>query len=102
MNQQVVAEIAIVPVGTSSPSLSSYIAACLEAVKEAQDVYYRLTATGTIVEGTLERVLEVAKRMHKVPFEMGVQRVVTTIKIDDRRDKPATIESKVQAVLNKG
>ena len=53
---------------------------------------------GTIIEGPLEQVLELAQRMHEVPFALGSKRVLTTIKIDDRRDKLATIESKVTAV----
>ena len=38
------------------------------------------------------------QQMHQVPFDMGAQRVVTTIKIDDRRDKPVTIDGKLNAV----
>jgi Domain of unknown function DUF77. len=36
--------------------------------------------------------------MHEVPFTMGVNRVLTSIIIDDRRDKLITMESKVKAV----
>ena len=53
---------------------------------------------GTIIQGSLERVLELAQQMHEVPFTMGADRVVTTLSIDDRRDKVITIESKVKAV----
>jgi uncharacterized protein YqgV (UPF0045/DUF77 family) len=40
-------------------------------------------------------------KMHAIPFGEGVKRVYTTVKIDDRRDKQITIESKVQSVMNK-
>ena len=53
---------------------------------------------GTIIEGPLEKILEVTRQMHEVPFERGAQRVSTTLKIDDRRDKVATIVGKVKAV----
>ena len=98
MKGSVIAEVKIIPVGTASASLSRYIAACLDTVKQAQDISYQLTAMGTIIQGPLERVLELTRRMHEVPFGMGAKRVVTTISIDDRRDKSATIESKVKAV----
>ena len=55
----------------------------------------------TTVAGTGERVLELAGKMHQAPFAQGAQRVVTTIKIDDRRDKPLTIEGKVKAVVER-
>ena len=96
--KEVIVELSIVPLGTASTSLSHYVSACLEGLKEAKDVSYQLTAMGTIIQGPLERVLELALRMHEVPFTMGAKRVSTTIRIDDRRDKPATIESKVKAV----
>jgi len=36
-----------------------------------------------------------------VPFKSGALRVVTTIKIDDRRDKKTSAKGKVKAVLKK-
>jgi len=101
MKESVIAEIHVVPLGTATTSLSRYIAACLDIIKQAQEISYQLTAMGTIIQGPLEQVLELAQKMHEVPFTMGAKRVATTINIDDRRDKPATIEDKVKAVLSK-
>ncbi len=98
MKEQVIAEIQIVPLGTATTSLSQYIAACLDIVKQAKDVSYQPTAMGTIIQGPLERILKLAHKMHEVPFTLGAKRVLTSITIDDRRDKLATIESKVKAV----
>jgi uncharacterized protein (TIGR00106 family) len=98
MKEPVIAEIQIIPIGTASTSLSHYIAACINTAKQSQDISYQPTAMGTIMQGPLKRVLELAQEMHEVPFAMGAKRVVTTISIDDRRDKTATIESKVKAV----
>lgn len=39
--------------------------------------------------------------MHRTAFDAGAKRVVTTIRIDDRRDKPMTIEGKIKAVKDK-
>ena len=39
--------------------------------------------------------------MHELPFSQGIQRVVTSITIDDRRDKQITMEGKVKAVVDK-
>jgi len=98
MKESVIAEIHVVPLGTATTSLSRYIAACLDIIKQAPDISYQLTAMGTIIQGPLEQVLELAQKMHEVPFTMGAKRVVTAINIDDRRDKLATIDSKVKAV----
>jgi len=93
-----VVEVSVVPVGTPSPSLSEYVAGCVAVLKDAEGVSYQLNPMGTVIEGDLERVLEVIRRMHEHPFTKGVKRVVTTIRIDDRRDRTLTMAGKVSAV----
>lgn len=93
----VVIEVSVVPLGTGSASLSRYVARCLEILDDS-GVAYQLTSMGTILEGELELLLSLVRRMHEVPFDEGVVRVVTTIKIDDRRDKAITMAGKIRAV----
>lgn len=93
-------EISVVPIGTKDTSLSSYVADCLRVLKEAR-LPYELTAMGTNIEGDLQKLIRVALKMHQVPFKKGAQRVVTTLKIDDRRDKKGTLSGKKRAVRNK-
>ena len=52
----------------------------------------------TIVQGPLAKVMTLVQEIHEVPFKMGVNRVLTSVVIDDRRDKTITMESKVKAV----
>ncbi|HEX16380.1 MAG TPA: MTH1187 family thiamine-binding protein [Deltaproteobacteria bacterium] len=95
-----VMEISVVPLGTSSPSVSDYVADCVKVLEE-EGLRYEVTPMGTQVEGDLEDLLRAVRKMHEVPFQKGALRVVTTVKIDDRRDKPLTLEGKRQAVLEK-
>jgi uncharacterized protein (TIGR00106 family) len=99
MKGQVVAEVSIIPIGTGDTGISHYVAACLEILEDRKDLSYRLTPMGTVIEGPLDKVLEVTHKMHEVPFSKGAFRVVTTMKIDDRRDKPSTMAGKVESVL---
>lgn len=101
MKGQVVADISVVPVGTGSPSISSYVAACYDILKATPGIKFQLAAMSTILEGPLWLVLETAQRMHQLPFEKGAQRVVTVLRIDERRDKPLTIKGKLEAVLGR-
>lgn len=94
-------EISVVPVGTSSPSVSRFVAEALKALKSVRGVKYELTPMGTVVEGELDVLLDCAKKMHLSAFGPGVQRVVTTIKLDDRTDKPLTMAGKVSSVRRK-
>ena len=93
-------EISVVPIGTGDTSLSAYVADCLRVLKKAK-VRYELSSMGTNVEGNLKDLLKIAVAMHQVPFKKGARRVVTTMKIDDRRDKKGTLEGKKKAVLKK-
>jgi uncharacterized protein (TIGR00106 family) len=95
-----IAEISIVPLGTGSPSVSGYVAACLKVLR-ASGLPYEIHGMGTIVEGDLSALLGVIREMHEIPFEAGVQRVVTTIRIDDRRDKESAAQDKVISVIEK-
>ena len=92
-----IAEVSIVPIGTKSTSVSGYVAACLGVLEES-GLTYELHGMGTIVEGDLKELFEVVLRMHEVPFDAGALRVVTNVKIDDRRDKEASAKNKVEAV----
>ncbi len=97
-----VVEISIVPLGTGTTSLSPYVAACEKELREnSQGLKYELTAMGTIVEGDLDQILTLVRRLHEVPFRSGAKRVSTSIKIDDRRDKEGTIDQKIRSVEDK-
>ena len=93
-----VVDVTIVPVGTTSASLSEYVAGCVKVLQGAQGITFQLTPMATVIEGELSRVLEVIALMHEQPFLKGAVRVVTTIRIDDRRDKKLTAAGKVAAV----
>ena len=97
MEKKVVAEISVVPIGTGSASVSEYVAACV-SILEKRDVSYRLTPMGTIMEGTLEQIMSATVEMHEAPFLKGAVRVVTTLKIDERRDKTLSMDGKLGSV----
>ncbi len=92
-----IAELSIIPIGTKSTSLSSYVAACLKVLQDS-GLTYEVHGMGTIIEGDLKDLFEIMLKMHEVPFEAGALRVVTSIKIDDRRDKETSAKEKVKAV----
>lgn len=96
-----VCSISVVPVGTGSTSVSTYVARCHEILKGAGGVKYQLTPMATILEGDLERLLEVALELHRVPFDEGARRVLTTVVIDDRTDKPLSMKGKIESVEEK-
>jgi uncharacterized protein (TIGR00106 family) len=94
-------EISVVPIGTKGTNLSRYVADCIKVLRNEKKVKYELTAMGTNIEGNLQDLMRIALEMHEVPFKKGAARVVTTLKIDDRRDKKGTLAGKKKAVEKK-
>ncbi len=92
-----VAQVSVVPVGTAGASISRHVAHCLD-VLEKTGLKYELGPMGTAIEGDLRDLLEAIARMHESTFGDEVVRVLTTVVIDDRRDKPLTMAGKLAAV----
>jgi len=96
-----IAEVSVVPLGTKSPSVSQYVARAIKVLEKEKDMKYETTAMGTIMEGDLDRILAVVKKMHEGVFGEGVVRAITTVKIDDRRDKAQSVMSKLDSLRKK-
>lgn len=95
-----VVEVSIVPLGTRSTSLSALLVPALKILKDSS-IQYELTGMGTILTGDLDEIWSVLRRMHESCFSPEVMRVLTTIRIDDRRDRKGTPKQKVASVLEK-
>jgi uncharacterized protein (TIGR00106 family) len=93
-------EISVIPIGTQGPGVSQFVAECAEILNQ-QGVRYEITSMGTEVEGAVKELLRLAEQMHRAPFNKGAQRVVTSIRIDERRDKELSIAGKKRAVLQR-
>ena len=91
-------DISVVPVGTSTPSVSRFVAGAVRILQSEPGIKYEVTDINTFIDVNLELLLAVDKNMHDSTFNSGIQRVVTTLRIDERRDKPLTMTGKVDAV----
>jgi uncharacterized protein (TIGR00106 family) len=95
------AELEIVPIGTKSASLSSLLAEVAKRI-DASGLDYRVGPMGTVVEGEWDALMRLAKECHQAMLQ-SADRVMTTIRIDDRTDKPGPgrIVAKVQSLESK-
>jgi uncharacterized protein (TIGR00106 family) len=95
-------EISIVPLGTGDVSVSKYVAKAVNILKKQRAIKYEFTPMGTIIESaSITNLLNIANKMHKTILSGNIKRVVTTIKIDDRKDKKLTAEGKIISVENR-
>lgn len=94
-------DITVIPLDGRSTGFSSFIAS-LQDLLAGSSCSYRLHDMGTTIEGPASELFSLAGSLHEHAFGMGVQRVYTVLKIDDRRDrdvhlgdKPASVQAKI-------
>ncbi|ANZ33278.1 MTH1187 family thiamine-binding protein [Staphylococcus carnosus] len=98
-----IVDVVVIPVGTEGPSVSKYIAEIQTKLKEFKEkglIDYQLTPMNTLIEGDLKDLFTVVQAIHELPFNKGVDRVCTNIRIDDRRDKSRKMNDKLTSVQN--
>ena len=79
----VVAEFSVFPVVEGS--LRPYVKTALAEIDKA-GLAHEVGAMGTTLEGSLDEVLAAIKNAHRAVLAAGAVRVVTSIKIDERKD----------------
>ena len=95
---KIVAEIICSAVGMGI-SVSKYVKIAVKAIEAYPGIRVMHHPMGTVIEAdTMDQVLEVTKLAHESLFDAGLERVVTQLRIDDRRDKPRSMEDKVRAI----
>jgi len=92
------AEFSVVPLGKGE-SVSQYVAECIKIV-ESSGLDYRLNPMGTVLEGEYDQVMSVIRSCHARVMEMS-DRVITSIKIDDRKGRKDMLDGKIQSVQKK-
>ena len=79
----VVAEFSVVP--AVEGSFRPYVKAALAEI-ESSGLKYEVGAMGTTLEGELDEVLKAIGSAHRAVLAAGARRLVTSIKIDERRN----------------
>ena len=92
-------DFAILPVGCDSTECKDYVTAAVQVVKDS-GLNCQLTGMGTQIEAeNLKDLYDVIAKAQEAVFEVGVGRVYTVIKVDDRRDmENRTLEAKIKTV----
>jgi len=92
----VIIDLCVVPIGVGT-SVSKYVVACHEIIKEA-GLKNELHAYGTNIEGDFDVVMGTVKKCHEKIHKMGAPRITTTIKMGTRVDREQTMEDKIKSV----
>ena len=92
------AELTVIPIGREGASAGDLIAQLQRRLAAQDRVEFRMRAMGTELEGAVEDILELVGALHAAPFESGVPRVYTVLKLDERRDREQSLDEKVRSV----
>ena len=94
------AEVSIEPIGTSDTSMGKEIAAAYNAIRNTRNLKkVTLTAMSTQIESdNLDDIFQAIHAAHNSAKSAGAKRIISTIRIDERLDKPNTLDEKVQSV----
>ena len=93
----IIAEISVVPLGEGT-SVSRFVKLAVSELKKSKLKTLLGPMSTSIEAGTLDEILAAAKAAHQAVIKAGAKRVVTSLKIDDRRDKSASMDTKIEAV----
>lgn len=95
-------DFAILPIGTETTNCKDYVAAAVQSIKDS-GLNYQLTGMGTQIEAdNLEELYSAIAEAQEAIFELGIGRVYTVIKVDDRRDaENRTLDAKISTVNEK-
>lgn len=92
------AELTVISLGRAEIGASAYVAEIQRRLAAQDRVTYEMHAMGTNLDGSVADILALVGELHAVPFELGIPRVYTVVKLDERRDKPASLHAKVASV----
>lgn len=93
------AEFSTFPMDKATEGLSKYVAESMEIIRES-GLDYEVHALGTLLEGPADDVFDVIRKCHDNMLKHG-DRVITTVKIDDRKGAGDRIKGKVKSVEEK-
>ena len=92
------ADLTVIALGRADVSASRYVAEIQRRLAAQDRVKYLMHAMGTSLEGSTEDILRVVGELHADPFELGLARVYSVLKLDERRDREQTLDDKVASV----
>ena len=93
------AELSVFPLDKGPTGLSRYVAESLKIIEES-GLDYQIHALGTLIEGPSDKVFDVIRKCHENMAKRS-DRVVTSVKIDDKKGATGTIKAKVRSVEEK-
>ena len=96
-DKMIISQLSIAPFG-KDVSVSKYVKKVIKIISK-YNVNYETNAMSTVFETEdIETIFKIIQESHILLKKNGAQRIITELKIDDRQDKNATMQSKLNAI----
>jgi len=92
----IIAEISVSVLGEGT-SIGRFVRVAVEQLEQSGLKTISGPNCTSIEASNIDEILSAVKAAHLAVVDAGAKRVVTNLKIDDRRDKPATMETKIKS-----
>jgi len=93
----IISQLSIAPIGKGT-SLSRYVKIVINILKK-NNIKFKINDMGTVIEtSNLITLFNIVEQAHTAVINSGAKRVITELKIDDRRDKDARIGNNISAL----
>jgi uncharacterized protein (TIGR00106 family) len=93
----IIAQFSVAPVG-EGVSLSKYIKEVVKIINETGFKFKTNPMSTTVEIDDLKSLFDLIEKLNNKLFKLGILRVITDIKIDYRKDKNATMKSKLNSI----
>ena len=91
-------EVTVIPIGREGAGLSDVIAENARHLEAQDRVRFEIGAMGTSLEGEVADILTLVGEIQEIPLMLGLPRVYTVLKLDNRVDRDQGLGEKVEAV----
>ena len=93
----IISQLSISPIGEGT-SLSKYVKIVIDTLKK-NNIKFKTNDMATIIETKdLDTLFSAVKDAHNAVQKSGAKRVITELKIDDRKDKEIVLGTKVKSI----
>ncbi len=91
------AQLSVYPVG-SGVSLGAYVRKGVKIIEDSGYTYQIGGMSTSIEVPDLKELFELIEKIRQAQIDAGAERVIIELKVDDRRDKNATLQGKIDSV----
>lgn len=96
----ILAQLSVYPVG-EGVSLGRYVKKGIKIIEES-GYTYQVGGLSTAIEvPDLQDIFDLVAKIRQAQLDEGAQRVLIELKVDDRRDKDATLTGKIDSVTSR-